>query len=201
LTVGSGGIGAGGLSADAGTALLNVSGITLAKAGVAKISSLLSLGKTGTEAATTVTETVNAARAASELGDAGTTQVQLETFGLKNAENATEMVVGPYQPVRPDIHYITVADDRGAMYFDLGEAWTPINGPVNNRIAIQTAIDSQLPVHSTVSVTDLWVMRAEQTASGQEPIGNSLLTEWQALQDARYVWSDPYTLIPPGSAP
>ena len=82
-----------------------------------------------------------------------------------------------------------------------GDAWTPINGPVNNSLAVQAVIDSQLPVHSTVSVTDLWVMRAEQTASGQEPIGNSLLTEWQALQDARYVWADPYTLIPPGSAP
>jgi hypothetical protein len=111
------------------------------------------------------------------------------------------MVIGPYQPVRPDIHYIAVAQDRGAMYFDLGDAWTPINGPVNNSLAVQAAIDSQLPVHSTVSVTDLWVLRARQTASGQEPIGNSLLTEWQALQDARYVWADPYTLIPPGSAP
>ncbi len=58
--VGSGGIGAGGLSADAGTAALNASGFNLARTGVSKISSLFSVGKTGTETATTATASLAA---------------------------------------------------------------------------------------------------------------------------------------------
>jgi RHS repeat-associated protein len=77
--VGSGGIGAGGLSADAGTALLNVSGITLAKAGVAKISSLLSLGKTGTEAVTTIAaESTSVVAKADNLAEAATAKPMLQ---------------------------------------------------------------------------------------------------------------------------
>jgi len=87
--VGSGGIGAGGLSADAGTALLNASGINLARAGVSKISSLFSVGKTGTEAATTAT----ASLAADFTSGAQRAEAALATAD-RNATTATQWANG-----------------------------------------------------------------------------------------------------------
>ena len=120
--VGSGGIGAGGLSADAGTALLNASGINLARAGVSKISGLLNLGETGTEAATTATSSLaadaaaadRAAQAATESASAGGSNfmAQGEAFA-ENAANAKPM---------PGYHDVVVhgsATDFGAT----ADAW------------------------------------------------------------------------------
>ncbi len=77
--VGSGGIGAGGLSADAGTAALNASGFNLARTGVSKITSLFNMGKTGTETVTTiVAESTGVAARADNLAEVVTAKPMLQ---------------------------------------------------------------------------------------------------------------------------
>ena len=95
VVVGSGGIGAGGLSADAGTAVLNATGINLARAGFAKAGSLLNLGKTGTEAVTTIAaeSTATASVAADFTSGAQRAEAALAT-AERNATTATQWANG-----------------------------------------------------------------------------------------------------------
>ena len=121
------------------------------------------------------------------------------TEPYKNAESPNgETVVGLYAPGKP-YDYIDTAGTRGSSHFDLGDAWDPVTGPVANTKYIEDVIARGDTVHSTVSVSHLCELRDAAVRRGEVAPGDSLLTEWQMLENAGYTWTGPNTLSPPGA--
>ena len=112
-----------------------------------------------------------------------------------------EFVIGLWTDQKEPYDYITVANQRGSAYFDLGPAWDPVGGPIKNAARVADVIATRTPVYSTVSVSELYEIRLAKLGEVGPNVplpGDSLLAEWQQLQEAGYTWTGPHTLAPPG---
>jgi len=168
--VGSGGIGAGGLGADATTALVNAFGINLARAGVSKISSLFSVGKTGTEAATAVAaeSTATASLAADFTSGAQRAEAALANAD-RNAQVAADFSAGTGAAER------FIATPSGQATLAQGSAKYP---------GVDSWVDGMLNAGETVWVGEPGISGFATTTQAATQVGNDATLLNQGLQVA-----------------
>ena len=98
-----------------------------------------------------------------------------------------ETVIGPYQPSSGGPSYIEVADDRGASYFDIGDAWYS-STPTQQLAANQHVLDVAIANGDTVRLSVPYDEIRPDSYTG---------AEISYLQANGYQRIDDWTFVPP----
>jgi hypothetical protein len=113
---------------------------------------------------------------------------ELRTLSEQHLTGSGEMVLGPFQPEGGGPSYAQVAQDRGASYFDIGQAWysyTPTQQLAANQHVLDIAIANRDRIILSVPF-------------GKLEEGSYTIAEIEYLQAHGYQRVGANTLIPPG---
>ena len=111
---------------------------------------------------------------------------ELVELSEQHVTGSGETVIGPFNPPSGGPSYIEVAEENGASYFDIGDAWdetSPIERQAANQHLLDVAIENGDTVRLSFDPTEL------------SPTSYTW-TEIRYLQRNGYVWIDDVTLAP-----
>lgn len=77
---------------------------------------------------------------------------ELRTLSEQHLTGSGETVLGPFRPADGSPSYIQVAEDRGASYFDIGEAWNAAT-PTERLAANQHVLDIAIANRDTITLS------------------------------------------------
>ncbi|SRX92144.1 hypothetical protein MSP7336_00368 [Mycobacterium shimoidei] len=102
---------------------------------------------------------------------------QLQALSEQHLTGSGETVLGPFNPADGGQSYIQVAQERGASYFDIGEAWnaaTPTERLAANQHVLDMAIANRDTI--TLSVPFSEVRTGTFTAAGSRLLGSAWIS-------------------------
>ncbi|BBU24752.1 hypothetical protein PFJ02_23430 [Mycobacterium xenopi] len=77
---------------------------------------------------------------------------ELRALSEQHLTGSGETVIGPFRPDGGGLSYIQVADERGASYFDIGDAWNAAT-PTERLAANQHVLDVAIANRDTVTLS------------------------------------------------
>lgn len=112
---------------------------------------------------------------------------ELRALSEQHLTGSGETVLGPFTPADGGPSYIEVADDRGASYFDIGDAWDAVT-PTERLAANQHLLDIAIANRDTITLS---------VPARMIPEDSYTAAEIRYLEAHGYQRSGPNTLIPP----
>lgn len=110
---------------------------------------------------------------------------ELKALAEQHLTGSGETVIGPFNPRNGALSYIDVAQQRGASYFDIGDAWSAAT-PVERLAANQHVLDVAIANRDTITLS----------VPIDEVVDNTYTAELSYLRAHGYEAIDGSTLIP-----
>jgi hypothetical protein len=112
---------------------------------------------------------------------------ELRVLSEQHLTGSGETVLGPYAPVSGGDSYIKVAEDMGASYFDIGDAWYA-STPTQQLAANQHVLDTAIANGDTIKLSVPYYEIRPDTYTG---------AELRYIQEHGYQRIDDTTFVPP----